>query len=165
MKCLVCGKEYEAAECPRCHCPDILIVGDREKALESILPTINQYRKNFAEAVKLSLVTYRWKDQNGQLVLDKKELIPIGTATELMQSEKWLDNKFARIADSKEITVNVCVAMRDDEQTVTVAVPNLKKEELQQLGARVDDNFTLSLLLRNDTELPTISKPVDLFAG
>lgn len=163
MKCLVCGKDYEAAECPRCHCPDVLIVGDREKALEKILPTINQYRINFARTVKLSLITYRWKDLNGHLALDQKELISLGTAEELMQSEKWLDNKFARIADSEKITVDVCIATDDSEQTVTVVVPNLKKAELQQLGARVDDSFGLSLLLRNDTEAPTISEPVALF--
>lgn len=165
MKCLVCGKDYESAECPRCRFPNILIIGDREKELEKMMPTINQYRNNFAETVKLSLVTYHWKDQNGHLELDRKELIPIGTAGELIQSEKWLENKFARIADRGEITVTVCVAMGDDEQDFTIAVPNLKKAELQQLGARVDNNFNLNLMLRNDTEVPTTSESVALFTA
>ncbi len=165
MKCLVCGKDFDSSECPRCHFPDVQLIGDREEALKKMLPTINQYRKNFADAVKLSLITYRWKDQDGYLVLNNKDVTPIGTAEELMKSEKWLETKFARIADSDKITVTVCIEMGDDKKNVEISVPNLMKAELQQLGARVDDSFNLSLMLRNNTEKPTISQPVDLFAG
>lgn len=165
MKCLVCGKDYEAAECPRCHFPNIQIVGDREKALENLLPTINQYRMNFAGTVAISLVTYRWKDQNGRIALKRKEQMPLGTATELLQGEKWLDEKFARIPDQKEITVTLCISMGGEERTVSVSVPNLQRAELQQLGIRMDSDYRLYLLLRNDTDRPTTSEPVELFAG
>ena len=164
MKCLVCGKEYEAAECPRCHFPDIQIVGDREKALESMMPTIQKYRMNFMRSLKISLVIYRWKDENGQVVLARKEQKPFGTVEELMQGETWLDEKFARLPDQKEIVVTVCIAMGGEEESISVSIPNLQKSELQQLGASIDSACNLRLLLRNDTEKPTNSGPVDLLA-
>ncbi len=164
MKCLVCGKEFEAAECPRCHFPDVQIIGDREKALENMMPTIIQYRTNFMSAVKLFLEIYRWKDQNGQLVLERKEHRLLGTAQRLMREQVWLEDKFARIADQKTITVTIRMDLGGDEKQVAVSIPNLHKAELQQLGATVDSDYNLRLMLRNDTEQPTMSGPVAVFA-
>lgn len=164
MKCLVCGKEYEAAECPRCHFPDIQIVGDRQKALETMRPTIEKFRTAFLREVKIFLVIYRWKDENGQVVLHREEKKLLGAADELMKEEVWLAEKFARIANQKTITATVSVVMGGEERTVPIAIPNLQKPELQQLGASVDSDCHLHLLLRNDTEKPTMSQPVALFA-
>ena len=164
MKCLVCGKEYEAAECPRCRFPNIQIVGDREQALKTMLPTIEQYRREFLNAIQISLVIYRWKDDKGKLVMDKQEKKLLGTANELQRGEKWLEEKFARIADQKQITVTLSITMAGEEQQIQVSVPNLQKAELQQLGAKVDDACNLCLMLSNETEKPTISQPIALFA-
>ena len=165
MKCLVCGKEYEAAECPRCHFPDIQIVGDREKALESMMPTIQKYRMNFMRTVKISLDIYRWKDENGKVVLDRKEQKLFGTAEELMQGETWLDEKFARIPDQKDVEVSICIYMGDEENRVSIFLPNLQKAELQQIGVVIDNACNLRVLLRNDTEAPTSSNPVTLLTA
>ncbi len=164
MKCLVCGKEYEAAECPRCRFPNIQIVGDQEQALKAMMPTIEQYRRDFLNAVRIGLVIYRWKDQNGQLVMDRQEQKLLGTADELRRGEKWLEDKFARIADQKQISVTLSIAMAGEEKLVQASVPNLQKAELQQLGAKVDENCNLLLMLSNETEKPTISQPIALFA-
>lgn len=165
MKCLVCEKVYEAAECPRCRFPNIQIMGDPKTALASLKPTIDAYRKNFLSSVKVELVAYRWKDQNGQVVLDREDRMLLGTADKLQQGDTWLKEKFARIADQKNITVTICITISGEKREVRIPVPNLHKAELQQLGARVDEECNLVLLLRNDTETPTKSKPVPLFAG
>ena len=164
MKCLVCGKNYEAAECPRCHFPDIQIVGDREKALETMRPTIERYRTTFLNSVNVFLVIFRWKAQGGDVVLDREEKRLLGVANKLMEKETWLAEKFARIPNQKDITATISIEREGEVRTVQVAIPNLQNPELQQLGASIDSHCNLRLLLRNDTEKPTMSQPVALFA-
>lgn len=164
MKCLVCGKVYQAAECPRCRFPDIQIMGDRESALESLKPTIRSYRSNFLGNVTVELMMYHWKDHNGQIVLNYDEHILLGTAANLLNNEVWLANKFARIPDLKTITVTLRITAAGASRKVEVSVPNLLQPELQQLGASVDDNLNLCLRLRNETEQPTRSAPIPLLA-
>ena len=163
MKCLVWGEVYEAAECPRCRFPDIQIMGDQKTALASLMPTIQAYRKNFLGNVKVELVAYRWKAQDGQVVPDCEEHMLLGTAGDLQKGEIWLANKFARIADVETISVTVCITVAGTSRKVQVPVPNLHQPELQQLGACLDDDLNLQLLLRNDTQLPTRSATVPLF--
>lgn len=164
VTCLVCGKQYEKGDCPRCQFPDIQIPGlDRENAIHHLRPAIEACRKVFLETIKVSLVTYRWKDVNGTVALDREERIPLGTGTELFGNEKWLDGQFARIPDQQKIDVTICVKTNEGEQTKTIAVPNLHKAELQQIGASVDENFRIRLMLRNQSENSTKSDPVALF--
>lgn len=165
MKCLVCGKNYEAAECPRCRFPDIQLMGDRDEALAQLMPTIRAYRANFLKGVTVELVAYRWKDLDGRVALDREDRITLGTADALQQGETWLEEKFARIPDQKEITVKVCITAGGEKRDVSIAVPNLHKPELQQLGVSVDGDCNLRLLLRNETEAPTTSAGVPLFIG
>lgn len=162
MKCLVCGKEYEAAECPRCHFPDVQIVGDQKQALAAMMPTIEKFRANFMNTVNISLEIYYWKDKNGQVVLDRREEVPVGTVKALRQGETWVERKFARIADQEQIPVTILVDMGEGKHSVSISVPNLKKAELQQLGVTMDERYNLQLLLRNETEQPTKSKPYAL---
>ena len=163
MKCLICEKNYQAAECPRCHFPDIQLVGDRDAALAAMMPTITQYRKNFLRSVEVSLVMYWWKDADGKVVLDRKEKRTIGTADQLMAKEVWMNEKFARIAGEAFITVSVEIALADETRTVEIRLPNLQTPRLQQLGAGINDNFGLYLLLGNGADEPTRSEPVALF--
>lgn len=163
MKCLICEKYYNAAECPRCHFPDIQLVGDRDTALAAMMPTINQYRANFLRSVRVSLAMYWWKDAGGKVVLDRQEKRFIATADQLLEKEVWLDERFARIADQASVTVSVEITLGDENRTLQISVPNLQKPKLQQLGAGVDSNYRLYLLLRNEMEEPTRSEPVALF--
>lgn len=164
MKCLVCGKNYEAAECPRCRFPDIQLMGDRDEALAQLMPTIKAYRANFMKSVTVELVTYRWRDLEGRIALDREDRIMLGTADVLQQSEIWLEEQFARIPNEDEIKVKVCITAGGEKRDVSIAVPNLHKPELQRLGASVDGDCNLRLLLRNNTEESTTSAGTPLFA-
>lgn len=165
MKCLVCGKNYEAAECPRCRFPDIQIpeVG-REQALASLMPTINAYRTNFLKSVRVELASYQWKDQNGKVVLDQTNWKLFGSGEVLQQKEQWLPEQFARIPDQKTITVTVRIIAGEETREQNVTVPNLLQPELQQIGARVDSDCNLYLMLRGETQAPVSAQPVSLFA-
>ena len=164
MKCLVCGKTYEAAECPRCGFPDVHIPGDQTQVLERMKPTIDEYKINFLKGVQLQLVTYRWKDRGGVVALDREELIPVGSGQELMQGIKWLPGKFARIADQAQITVTLRATTGEETRELRIPVPNLQKPELQQLGISMDQDGNLWVMLCNDTDEPAGSAPVPLFA-
>lgn len=163
MKCLVCGKIYEGGECPRCQFPDVQIPGDREKAVANLKPAIDAYRMSFLQSIRVDIVAYRWKDQGGSVVLDREDRIPLGNGFELLQGEKWLPEKFARIPDQAALCVTVCVTAKDITRQIQVSLPNLHRAELQQIGADMDQDCNIRLLLRNDTDEPTRSEFVPLF--
>lgn len=163
MKCLVCSKIYEGGECPRCRFPDVQIPGDREEAIEKLKPAINAYRTTFLESIRVDIVAYHWKDRNGSVVLDHQDRIPLGTGNELLQGERWLSTKFARVPDQEQLPVTICVTTAEGTQEKCVYVPNLQRAELQQIGAKMDPDCNIQLLLRNDTDKPTQSELVPLF--
>lgn len=164
VTCLVCGKQYETGDCPRCKFPDVQIPGmEREQAIVQLKPVIEASRKAFLETVRVEVISYRWKDRNGTIVLDRKDCLELGTGTALAQGEVWLPGKFARIADEAEIPVKIRVTAGDEVIEKTIRVPNLHKPELQQLGAKLDQDFNITLLLRNDTQKSVQSAPVSLF--
>lgn len=164
MKCLVCGKNYEAAECPRCNFPYIQVpAAASESFLDSLRPTVNNYRETFLQKVELQIPVYRWKDQDGVVVEDRVETISLGTADQLKAGQRWLEEKFARIPDEKALPVTVSISAGGDTWERTISVPNLNQPELQQLGAAINDEYQLLLMLRNETEQNTVSDPVPLF--
>ena len=162
MKCFICGKDYDAVECPRCHCPNIHVMGDRDAALAQLRPIILASRENFLSNVEVSLLIYHWKDQDGQIVPDREEYLRLGTAAELLKEERWLSNQFARIPDVETISVTISVAVSNSTHRLQISVPNLQQPELQRLGARLDDDMNLRLLLCNDSQQPVSSAPVPL---
>ena len=164
MKCLVCGKHYEAAECPRCNFPYIQVpVAASDDFLASLRPTIKNYRESFLQKVQLSIPIYRWKDQDGVVVEDRVDTVSLGTADQLKAGEHWLGEKFARIPDEKQIPVTVSISAGGDTWERTVSVPNLHKPELQRLGIAINDEYQILLMLRNETEQNTVSDPAPLF--
>lgn len=164
VTCLVCGKQYEKGDCPRCQFPDVQIPGmEREKAIIHLQPMIDACKKNFLETIRVEVVSYRWKDQDGTIVQDRQEKMLLGSGTALRQGEVWLPAKFARIADEKAISVKLSVTTREGTAEKTIRVPNLHKPELQQLGAKMDDSYRITLMLRNDTEKPVSSEATPLF--
>jgi len=164
VTCLVCGKKYEAGECPRCKFPDVQIPGmEREQAIAHLKPVIEASRKAFLENIRVEVISYRWKDKDGTIVLDRKDNLVLGTGTALAQGEVWLPGKFARIADEADIPVKIRVTAGDEVIEKSIRVPNLHKPELQQLGAKLDQNFNIILLLRNDSQKCVQSAPVPLF--
>ena len=163
ITCLVCGKQYETGDCPRCKFPDVQIPGSREKAIASLKPAIDSYRANFLTTIRVEVLSYHWKDQNGTLALDREERLTLGTASELMQGEKWLEQPFARIPDAKLLPVRIAIVYGEETRLLTVTVPNLPEAELQRIGAVLDADCNLRLLLGNSTQQPTYSEPVAIF--
>ncbi len=166
MECLVCGKIYEGGECPRCQFPDVQIPGlpeERERAIAKLKPAIDAYRTTFLQTISVDIVCYHWKDRDGQVVLECEKRIPLGKGTELLQREKWLSQKFARIPDQKQLPVTLCITAGESTTRKTVTIPNLQRAELQQIGAEMNQDCKIRLLLRNDTDKPTCSKFVPLF--
>lgn len=164
MNCLVCKKDYEAAECPRCKFPHIQVPATAPADfLASLQPTIADYRRKFLQKLQLQIPIYHWKDQGGVVVEDRVEMLSLGSADQMLGRELWVEKAFARIPDEKEITVTVRISVNGESWEQTVSVPNLHKPELQKIGATIDDNHDLRLMLRNETENSTVSDPVPLF--
>ncbi len=163
MKCLVCGLEHTAAECPRCHFPDIQIMGDPEQERQRLEPVLRDYKINLLRGVKLSLPVYRWKDCNGQLVQERMEFAPLAGGEALLAGEVWYPEKFARIPDRQALPVCLRIQTGEACRDVQLELPNLLQPELQQLGAVLEEGLCLRLLLRNDTQGPVYSQPVPLF--
>lgn len=164
MKCLVCGTLHEAAECPRCHFPDIQIMGDQEKAMETLRPTIHAYRMDLLRSVQIALPAYRWKDHNGMIVADRRDWLSLGSGDALLEQEAWLPDRFARIAGPSELDVTVRITVGEKNYEQNIRLPNLPEPELQQIGAVIDRDCTLRLLLRNETRDPVSSCAVPLFS-
>ena len=164
VTCLVCGKNYEAGDCPRCRFPDVQIPGmDRDKAIVHLKPVIDVSRAAFLENIRVEVISYRWKDQDGTIVLDRKDALTLGTGTDLTRGEVWLRGKFARIADEASVPVKLRITAGEEVLEKTVRLPNLNKPELQQLGAKMDKNFRITLLMRNDSQKCVQSDPTPLF--
>ena len=149
MKCIVCGKEYEKDSCPVCQFPKIEFPGDPEKGLQSMKPAIDAYRDDFLSQVSIGIIVYQWKDDSGVIVMDRNERIQIGTAKELRGNTKWLTEKFARIPDEERLQVSLSIQANGKNEVRSVSIPNLMDAELQELGAAVDDDLNIQLLLRN----------------
>lgn len=162
MKCYVCGKQYEGNECPRCGFPAVEIPNTSwDQGRQALSATITPYRTKFLSEIEISLVSYRYRDGNGVYVLDREEPVSFGTGTTLYGTEHWLDQEFARLEDpsfSARLRLNVRGQTRDEQVELT----NLKAAELQNIGISVDEEFNIRLMLRNASETPTISAPVEL---
>lgn len=162
MKCIVCGKEYEKNKCPVCNFPKIEFPADPEEGLRAMKPTIDAYRDNFLSQISIGIIVYYWKDDNGMIAKDRTERIQIGTGKELHEDTKWLAEKFARIPDVEKLQVDLSVQVNDIDEQQSVSIPNLMEAELQELGAAVDDDLNIQLLLRNSSGI-TQSEKTPLF--
>ncbi len=76
--CPVCHTKYESGDCPVCKFPDIAFPGDPEEGLRLMKPQIDAYREVFLLKLKIGVVSYYWKDQDGSLVLDREQITPLG---------------------------------------------------------------------------------------
>ena len=162
MKCIVCGKDYEAGSCPVCNFPKIEFPGDPEQGLLAMKPAIDAYRDDFLKQVSVGIIVYQWKDSNGALVMDRRERLQIGTGKELLENPRWLAEKFARIPDEARLQVDLSVQVNGKGEERSVSIPNLTEPELQELGASVDGTLSIRLLLRNSFR-STQSEKMPLF--
>ena len=163
MKCLVCKKEYPGGECPRCGFPEVNVMGNYEEGLKTFEPVVKAHRRRFMESISLGIVTYRWKDVDGTIVLDCEEKVPFGPVAELVNQERWIDRKLARIPEESEIRVTCYISYGGEESNISVSLPNLLQAELQQVGIYVTEDAKFSILLKNEAGACTRSREMELF--
>lgn len=162
MKCYVCGKQYEGNECPRCAFPAVEIPNTTwEQGRQALIATINPSRAAFLKSVEVSLVIYHYRDENGVYVLDREESICLGNGEKLYENEVWLDQEFARL-EGPSFSARLRLSVRGQTREELVEVPNLNAAELQNIGISMDEQFNIRLMLRNASEMPTTSAPVEL---
>ena len=162
MKCYVCGKQYEGNECPRCAFPAVEIPNTTwEQGRQALAATITPSRAAFLKSVEVSLVIYHYRDENGVYVLDREESVCLGDGEKLYENEVWLDREFARL-EGASFSVRLRLSVRGQTREELVELPNLKAAELQNIGICMDDQFNIRLKLRNASEMPTTSAPVEL---
>ena len=161
--CPVCHTKYESGDCPVCKFPDIAFPGDPEEGLRLMKPQIDAYREVFLLKLKIGVVSYYWKDQNGSLVLDREQITPLGTAKQLSEGPVWLSQSFARLPDAKQLEVQLSVELDGETKKLTVNLPKLLEPELQQIGAELDNEFCIRVMLRNRTS-NSASERIHLFA-
>ncbi len=163
MKCLVCGREFDAESCPVCQFPVVRFPGNPEEGLRAMQPTIDTYRERFLSGVRIGIVTYRWKDDDGTLAVDRRETAWIGTGAELYGQEGWSEERFARIPEMPSLEVELSVSAGGRETVRKVTLPNRQEAQLQEIGAVLDAQMNLRLLLRNEAG-QTQSEKIPLFA-
>lgn len=163
MRCLVCGREFDAETCPVCQFPVVRFPGDPEEGLRAMQPTIDAYREHFLSGVRIGIVTYRWKDDGGTLAVDRKETVWIGTGAELYGREGWIAERFARIPEVPSLEVELSVSVGGRETVRKVNLPNRQEAQLQEIGAALDPQMHLRLLLRNEAG-QTQSEEIPLFS-
>ena len=149
MKCLVCKKEFEGECCPRCDFP-VIESPNVDELIQQLEGQIKEHRKAFENGIKLDLVIYRWKEEDGSVVLDRKDRLPFGSYAALKGRETWLAQKFARIPDAKSIDLQLVVSSQGTEKEIAVQVNNLLEPALQTVGIDVDAAYHLRLKLKND---------------
>lgn len=163
MKCYVCSKTYEGSECPRCRFPNVQVPNTTwEEARQALIVSINAFRTNFLQSIQAGLVIYHHKDEDGVYVLDREETVSLGSGTDLYEKELWLDREFARLEDAASVSVRLKITVGDSTREEQVSLPNLRAPELQQIGISLDDQFQFRLKLRNVSEKPTCSAPVEV---
>lgn len=162
MKCIVCGKEFEKDNCPLCGFPKVEFPGDPEKGLQAMKPAIDAYREDFLGQVSVGIIVYQWKDDGGKIVMDRSERLQIGTGKELRGNARWLAEQFARIPDAEKLQVGLSIQVNGKGGERGVEIPNLPEPELQELGAVVDGDLNIQLLLRNSSG-STQSEKLPLF--
>ena len=162
MKCDVCGKDHDKNIGPVCKFPKVEFPGDPKEGREAMEPMIRAFREEFLGRVSVGIIAYQWKDDNGALVMAGKERVQIGTGKELREGARWLDEKFARIPEEEQLMVSLSVRVDDIDEERSVGIPNLTEPELQELGAEVDGDMNIRLLLRNSSG-STQSEKIPLF--
>ena len=149
MKCLVCGKEYDGAECPVCRFPNIQIPGNYEEGLLAIQDEIEEYRKQFFSTFYVGIRTWHWIDINGTLKPDYAEDLYFGQIGSLQGEEQWLSRPFARIPDVTMLNITIVIKQAGEIVEKTVTVENLSEMQLLEIGAVVDDQYNVQIIVRN----------------
>ncbi len=162
MNCIVCGKEFDGDECPRCGFPVIEFPGDYEEGMRALKPTVDAFRAKFLNNITAGIAVYYGKDENGSVVPDKKEILPFGTLGDISGKECWIGQKFARLPDAVTLKTTVCISHGDKTEEKTVELKNLTEPSFQYIGI-TSDGSTFSVLLKNEAGSFSRSDAIPLF--
>lgn len=163
MKCYVCGKIYEDKVCPRCKFPAVQIPNTTwEEGRQALASTIEPARAAFLNTIRISMIAYHHRDENGVYVLDREEEILLGSGPELLGKELWLDREFARMGEQKTVSIRLRIAIGEKKREEQIELPNPQAPELQKIGIAMDEQFFLRLKLTNASSETTVSEPVEL---
>ncbi len=149
MKCLVCQKTFEGGICPRCGYP-VVEGTDVDALMETLRPQIEEYRRIFQSGVRLELGIFRWKEEDGTVVIDRRELLSFGPYAELAGKQTWLPQQFARIPGVDTLELQVRLSIGEAARELSVPVPNLAEASLQSVGIELSEDMFFRLLLKND---------------
>lgn len=152
MKCIVCSKELDSPlqPCPRCGFLQPAVVGDAAGAEAFIAGKAKKHKQELSSRYDIGLTIYRWKDQNGTVALQEEQRLSFGKGDALMEREVWLEQPFARIPEAAELELALSVAFGEEApENKTVSVPVPEGKHLLQVGARLDGDFSLRLMLKN----------------
>ena len=164
MRCRVCFNEVPNGVdvCPCCGFTQYDVIGDTKEALTILGTMADKHRNVFLRKYDLGVNIFTWKDKDGTIVLNEKKRISFGTCDTMQKNTVWLESQFARIPDVSEQSVELSVIKSGEpEKIIEVKIPALKEAELQKLGAEMNDDLTVSLVLKNDTS-QTKSNPVSI---
>lgn len=158
MRCMACYKEVPEgqAACPCCGFVQYQVIGDTKEALAALELMAGRHRNMFLRNYDLGVMIYTWKDKEGTVVQNQKKRLSFGTGEQLAKETVWLDQLFARIPNVKEMTVELSVGKKGaPERTIPVRIQVPQEKQLQQLGITMNDDLTLKLLLKNETQVKT----------
>lgn len=166
MKCIVCNQEIAGPllPCPRCGFLQPAVVGDAAAAEALIAAKARKHKRELLSHHDIGLTIYHWKDDGGTVALDREERVSFGSGSALLEGVVWLEQKFARIPDAESLELELWVQSdREPVQRTPVAVRVPQGCYLLQVGARIDEDLSLKLLLKNP-QGQTESQPLRLLS-
>lgn len=163
MKCLVCKKVFEGPACPRCSFPVIAVPAEVTNGENAVTPLIARHRQSFLKSVHIGMKIYYWKEAHGSVVLDREEHLRFCPNRVLEPGEYWLDRKFARIPDEKQLSLTVIVEYGSETIEKTVEIANLEDAALQEVGLDLNEDYSWRLLVKNEMGHLTTSGYFPLF--
>ncbi len=166
-QCRVCHKELTTLNkpCPRCGFRELSFVGDPKAAEQKMNKMADEARAKFLSEFDFGVTIYRWKDQDGALVLDRTERLSFGSGASLLDKLCWLEQPFARIPDVKNMELELSVLRnKQNYRSMKISVPVPQGNHLQQVGITLSPDMKVKLLLKNpqaQTQSASVSFPVD----
>lgn len=164
MRCMVCFNEVPNGVdvCPCCGFTQYDVIGDTEEALAILGTMADKHRNVFLKKYDVGVNIFTWKDNGGTIALKEKKRVSFGTCDNLQKNTVWLESKFARIPNISEQQVELSVIKNGEpEKTIAVKIPALKESQLQNLGLEMNEDLTVSLILKNGVS-QTKSQPVSI---
>lgn len=152
LLCRVCHKELTNLNnpCPRCGFRELSFVGDPKAAEQKMNKMADEARAKFLSEFDFGVTIYRWKDQDGTLVLDRTERLSFGSGTALLDKLCWLDQPFARIPDMQKMELELSVQKNGRSyRGMKISVPVPQGNYLQQVGITLSPDMKVKLLLKN----------------